>query len=91
MTLWLAKLFQRITDYFIARAERATRISNPRQAIIDQLSRTEPLSGAQLAKLTGLGSGRLYIALGVLEGNEKISGEWLPGSFPRRRVYRVRK
>lgn len=85
--LSLAKLFQRLTGYFIARAERRSCTDT----ILSELATHQPLSGAQLSAMTGFGSGKIYPALIWLEGFGKIVGAWVPGPCPRRRVYRLSK
>ena len=51
----------------------------------------QPLSGARIALICGIGSCRLYLALAALEKEGIIESDWEGGdSFPRRRLYRIK-
>lgn len=45
--------------------------------------------GFTLMRRTGLGPGRLYVALARLEGTGRIASDWADGPHPRRRLYRL--
>jgi len=52
-------------------------------------SPTEGLSGAELAKATGLWSEPLYIALARMEHEGRIRSEWVNDPCPGRRLYHL--
>jgi hypothetical protein len=47
------------------------------------------LSGAELAKATGLWSDPLYVALARMEHDGRLRSEWVNDPFPGRRLYHL--
>ena len=47
------------------------------------------LSGAELAKATGLWSDPLYVALARMEHDGRLRSEWVNDPLPGRRLYRL--
>jgi hypothetical protein len=47
------------------------------------------LSGAELAKATGLWSAPLYVALARMEHDGRLRSEWVNDPFPGRRLYHL--
>lgn len=54
--------------------------------ILDALS-TSRLDGAEIQKLTGLWTIELYPTLMRMERAGELASDWLPGEYPRKRVY----
>jgi DNA-binding PadR family transcriptional regulator len=62
---------------------------SPEQKILNALAdKPAGMSGAEIGKTIGLGSGTLYPALSRLEHEGKVISEWEQGDYPRRRIYR---
>jgi hypothetical protein len=59
--------------------------------ILDTLNAApkDGLSGAELAKATGLWSEPLYIALARMEHDRRIRSEWVDDPCPGRRLYHL--
>jgi DNA-binding IclR family transcriptional regulator len=59
-------------------------------AILEALAKAKDgFAAYDISRLTGLWSGTLYPQLQFLEDVEAITSEWLPGPFPRRRIYKL--
>jgi DNA-binding PadR family transcriptional regulator len=57
--------------------------------ILTALLRHPDQSGWPLMQATGLGSGRLYVALARLEKSRLVESRWTDCPCPRRRLYRL--
>ena len=66
-------------------------LSWPRQRalVLGTLQAAGPMSGAEIARATGIMSGHLYCILIDLEDALRIQSDWEPGldASPRRRIY----
>jgi DNA-binding PadR family transcriptional regulator len=68
---------------------RQKRRADARARVITCLRVKSGLSGYQLMKDTHLRGARLYVALGELERDGEITGRWVDGPYPRRRLYQL--
>ena len=89
---------KRVTDAFselvtpVRRFVQDTLIGLPvdeTQARILTVLRDGPLSSNELATNADLGPAQMYPAIVRLEAAGKILSDWQPGTYPRRRIYRL--
>ena len=65
------------------------RAERRRYAILGALTEHGPTPALDLGKRLRRPAGTIYPDLAALESDRRIVGEWLPGPWPRRRLYRL--